>query len=64
MATGHPQNTPRGLIAKQQVQIVKDGSLSFVKANGTTLVQLTCDSTGVKIGSRYVSTNTTSNAVT
>lgn len=74
---GHPQNSPRGLWAKQQLDIVSSGGVAtrisgdssgLVLDRGLTLgsssVAITVDSTGYLLGSRYISTNTTGNEAT
>lgn len=70
----HAQNSPRGLIAKNRIDI---GAFSLT-ANSTAILvpatglqfaalsslKITSNSTGIKIGSRYISTNTTDNSST
>jgi hypothetical protein len=70
----HAQNSPRGLFAKNNLKI---GPFS-IGANSTTMLfpatglqmaslsslKITSNSTGIKIGARYISTNTTGNATT
>lgn len=46
----HPQNSPRGFFAKARVDF--------------PALKITSNSTGIKIGSRYISTNTTGNSTT
>jgi hypothetical protein len=56
----HPQNSPRGLFTKTSLKVPTGGSISFDSTSRT----ITANSTGIKIGSRYISTNTTGNATT
>ncbi len=53
----HPQNSPRGLFEKNNVKIPTGGAIKF----GSTSRTITANSTGIMIGSRYISTNTTGN---
>lgn len=71
---GHPQSSPRGFFAKKRIDV---GAFT-ITANSTALVlpatgfqmaglsslKVTSNSTGIKIGARYISTNTTGNATT
>jgi hypothetical protein len=75
---GHPQNSPRGLFAKRNVDVISSGGVvTRLSANssGVTLDRgisvssqgahvITANSTGLRIGSRYISTNTTGNSAT
>jgi hypothetical protein len=70
----HPQNSPRGAFVKARIDI---GTFSLT-ANSTAILvpatgfqfaslsslKITSNSTGIRIGSRYISTNTTGNATT
>jgi len=92
----HPQNSPRGLFAKNRIDtgsqsltynstgLILGGALFVsgqttvgkVSANSTAIIlpnsvrvgtkatYLSSDSTGVKLGARYISTNTTGNTNT
>lgn len=69
----HPQNSPRGLFAKNRIDVgaqymtanstavVFSGAVAF---SGVSAKTITSNSTGIKIGARYISTNTTGNATT
>lgn len=69
---GHPQNSPRGLWAKRQIDFgaysMTFNSTALILPNsvriGSKATYLSSDSTGVKLGSRYISTNTTGNSTT
>ncbi len=56
----HPQNSPRGLWEKNTLKVPTGGSIGFDSTSRT----ITADSTGIKVGSRYISTNTTGNTTT
>ena len=70
----HPQNSPRGLLSKSRIDV---GTFT-ITANSTALLlpatgfqmaalsslKVTSNSTGIKIGARYISTNTTGNSTT
>jgi hypothetical protein len=70
----HAQSSPRGLFAKAGVVV---GGFS-ITANSTTMIfpatgfqmaalsslKITSNSTGIKLGARYISTNTTGNTST
>lgn len=94
----HPQSSPRGLFAKQRIDLGSNeitynstavrfskgvsvsgqATIGLITANSTaillpstgfqmaalTTLKITSNSTGVRIGTRYISTNTTSNTVT
>lgn len=55
-----PQNTPRGLFGKRTIRVASGGNISF----DSTGRMITANSTGVMLGGRYISTNTTGNATT
>lgn len=55
-----PHNTPRGLFGKKSIRVATGGSISF----DSTARTITANSTGILIGSRYISTNTTGNVTT
>ncbi len=56
----HAQNSPRGLFQKNNVLIPAGGAIKFELTNN----KITANSTGIMIGSRYISTNTTGNTST
>lgn len=56
----HPQNSPRGLFQKNNIVIPAAGAIKFELTNN----KITANSTGIMIGSRYISTNSTSNTST
>ncbi len=56
----HPQSSPRGLFSKKTITIPAGGKVQFESANAS----ITANSTGIMIGSRYISTNTTGNTST
>ena len=70
----HAQSSPRGLFAKARIDV---GGFS-ITANSTALIlpatgfqmaalssfKITSNSTGIKLGARYISTNTTGNTST
>ncbi len=56
----HPQNSPRGLFQKKTVKIPSGGAVQFESASKS----ITANSTGIMIGTRYISTNTTGNTST
>lgn len=66
---GHPQGTPRGLLGKTGIDIgatsLTANSTGLIVSNGLRIgskaVFITSNSTGVKLGSKYISTNTTGN---
>lgn len=68
----HPQNSPRGLFSKKQIDFgsfsLAFNSTALILPNsvriGSKATYLSSDSTGVKLGSRYISTNTTGNSTT
>jgi hypothetical protein len=65
----HPQNSPRGLIAKKQIDFdafsVTVNSTALILPNsvriGSKATYLSSNSTGVKLGAKYISTNSTGN---
>jgi len=65
----HPQNSPRGLFAKKQIDVgafsVTANSTALILPNsvriGTKATYLSSNSTGVKLGAKYISTNSTGN---
>ena len=65
----HPQNSPRGLFSKKQIDVgafsVTANSTALILPNsvriGTKATYLTSNSTGVKLGAKYISTNSTGN---
>ncbi len=68
----HPQNSPRGLIAKQRIDVgthaLTFNSTALILPNsvriGTKATYLSSNSTGVKLGSLYISCNSTGNTTT
>lgn len=74
----HSQNSPRGLFAKRQITLADTSGNSVnltsnssgvllsggLQVSGLTAAKITANSTGLLIGSRYISTNTTGNATT
>ena len=69
---GHPQNSPRGLWAKKQIDFgawsVGFNSTALILPNsvriGSKATYLSSNSTGVKLGSLYISCNSTGNTTT
>ena len=69
----HPQSGPRGLWAKQRIDVGSQ-SLTYnstaIRVSGAlgigayTTAYINANSTGIRIGTRYVSTNTTGNSTT
>ena len=69
----HPQSSPRGLWAKQRIDF---GGHQFtynstaIRVSGSlgigsyTTSYINANSTGIRIGTRYISTNTTGNSTT
>ena len=68
----HPQNSPRGLFGKQRLDIgthaLTFNSTALILPNtvriGTKATYLSSNSTGVKLGSLYISCNSTGNTTT
>lgn len=67
-----PQSSPRGLFAKARIDVgawsITQNSTTLILPNsvriGAKTTYLSSDSTGVKLGTRYISTNTTGNSTT
>lgn len=69
----HPQSSPRGYFAKARIDIgahsIKNNSTAIlfsgpISLNGITAKTITANSTGIRIGSLYVSCNSTGNTTT
>lgn len=69
----HPQSTPRGFFAKKRIDmgvqsltvnstaVIFSGAVAF---SGVAAKTITANSTGVRIGSLYISCNSTGNTTT
>jgi len=69
----HPQSSPRGNIARARIDVgvynIKANSTAIlfsgpISLNGITAKTITANSTGIRIGSLYVSCNSTGNTTT
>lgn len=69
----HPQSTPRGMFARARIDVgghnIKYNSTAIlfsapIAVNGITTKTITANSTGIRIGSLYVSCNSTGNTTT
>lgn len=69
----HPQSTPRGAFARARIEVgsknIQANSTAIlfsspISVNGITAKTITANSTGIRIGSLYVSCNSTGNTTT